>query len=109
MDDILCGCMDGPSDPDPACPMCYGTGRPKQLLRVAMSRVCPTCRSAGWVQNPDARYEMDYVDGYLATGVYSTVDPEEIDCPTCKGVGFVKPRKPAPVYQQVERDDGMPF
>lgn len=79
-------------------------------LQHCRSRYCPDCRGLGWVQNPDARYEMDYVDGHLATGVYSTIDPEEIDCPTCKGVGFVAPPKPLPTpYLPPEREDGMPF
>lgn len=79
-------------------------------LQHCRSRYCPECEGVGWIRNPDARYEMEYVDGHLATGVYSTIDPEEIDCPRCNGVGFVKPRRfePAPLAQ-LERDDGMPF
>ena len=78
-------------------------------LQHCRSRYCPDCRGLGWVQNPEARYTMDYVE-HMPTGIYSTTDPEEIDCPTCKGVGFVAPAKPEPPrLPQIEREDGMPF
>lgn len=64
---------------------------------------CPACRGDGFVPNPELRWDIAE-DG----AEYNTGD-EEIDCPECHGLGFKKPRKPTPVYQQVERDDGMPF
>lgn len=59
-------------------------------LQHCRSRYCPKCGGFGWVENPDARYTMDYVE-HIPTGVYSTIDEEEIDCPECNGVGFIRP------------------
>lgn len=81
-----------------------------ELLAIAKRRRCGTCNGDGWVPNPDARYEMDYVE-HMPTGYSSTNDPEEIECPDCHGVGFLKPRPPAPPVQSfsVDLDEDLPF
>lgn len=76
-------------------------------LQHCRSRYCPDCQGLGFIPNPDARYEMEYVE-HLPTGVYSTIDPEEVDCPRCEGVGFVVPLLP-PVRLQPKTTDEEPF
>lgn len=81
-----------------------------ELLAIAKRRRCGSCTGYGWVPNPDAEYSMDYVD-HMPTGVYSTNDEEEVECPECRGVGFLKPRPPAPPVQfvPVNLDEELPF
>lgn len=73
-------------------------------LQHCRSRYCPDCNGVGWFANPSAHWHRapdgtEYCDG-----------PEEIDCPRCKGGGFVAPPQPLPTpYLPPERDDGMPF
>lgn len=74
---------------------------------------CPTCDGKGWVENPDARWSMEYVEG-IPTGIYGTNDPEEIDCPQCAGAGFINTRprppvEPASANAPAPLDDDMPF
>lgn len=81
----------------------------RNVLERIADRVCRNCEGNGWVRNPEARYSEEYADG-RRTGQYSTNDPEEIDCPTCSGVGFVRQS-----YRDVEnafpmlKDGGLPF
>lgn len=59
------------------------------MLEHLSDRMCRDCEGNGFVRNPEARYSEEYADG-RRTGQYSTNDPEEIDCPTCSGVGFLR-------------------
>jgi len=67
----------------------------RDALERLSARVCRDCEGCGFVPNPHAAYSEDYAAG-RATGVYSTNDPEEIDCPTCGGVGFAAPKRITP-------------
>lgn len=80
-------------------------------LRQHRRRVCSTCEGRGWVDNPDARYDEDRGPHGESTGVYSTVDPEDIDCPDCGGVGYRKPQRsgPPPAFTPIPLDDETPF
>ncbi len=64
--------------------------RGADTLAKLIGPVCETCDGVGFIDNPDARYSMEYVE-HLPTGVYSTIDPEEIDCPDCGGACFPQP------------------
>lgn len=50
----------------------------------------------------DAISGPSYAARATSSGVFSTNDPEEIDCPTCEGIGFIGPKRspapPRPVY-----------
>lgn len=85
-------------------------------MRNALTRLsglmCPACEGNGFVENPDARWtEVAGAPGYH-TGQYETIDPEEIDCPDCDGVGFVRRKPKAPVVMEftaVPLDEDLPF
>lgn len=77
-------------------------------LQFFRSLRCPECEGLGFIENPDARYEMEYVE-HLPTGIYSTLDEEEIDCPRCGGSGFCNPVKEPVRLQNKEPDHGDPF
>ena len=84
-----------------------------ERLEDIVGPVCRECRGRGVIDNPEARYEMDYVEG-RATGIYSTNDAEEIECPRCDGIGLEPPPEPEPKTSvpgtfNVERDDDLPF
>lgn len=54
-------------------------------LQKHPERVCRECEGRTFVQNRAARWYRD------ADGCEGTNDPEEVECPTCNGVGYEPP------------------
>lgn len=74
------------------------------ILKLAIERVCPDCQGACYVPNPHAHWETAEDGAEYCNG------PEDIDCETCHGLGFVMPRKPEPPrLPQSQLEDDMPF
>lgn len=84
----------------------------RDALERLGDRVCDLCQGNGFVENPDARWsEVSGAPGYH-TGLYETQDPEEIDCPDCLGVGFIRRKPSSPVvmaFTPTPLDEEVPF
>lgn len=52
---------------------------------IQLFATCPECLGRCCIENPDQEYDYDH-----DTGSYDPRKPEEVDCPTCDGTGWVE-------------------